>query len=127
MGEARGEDRWARFAHNEIFQDVVFYGEKSDTLQGRRALEREEGRQKTKLMGIISVDVGITKTQRWMSSVFESTIWCAGGSYRKSSVHLEEDEGFELESKRNFAPIAKIRITLNGAIVSTKKKDNEED
>uniref|UniRef100_A0A914ZDJ2 C2H2-type domain-containing protein n=1 Tax=Parascaris univalens TaxID=6257 RepID=A0A914ZDJ2_PARUN len=45
----------------------------------------------------------------------------------RSSVHLEEDEGFELESKRNFAPIAKIRITLNGAIVSTKKKDKEED
>uniref|UniRef100_A0A0M3I1M7 Zinc finger protein n=1 Tax=Ascaris lumbricoides TaxID=6252 RepID=A0A0M3I1M7_ASCLU len=45
----------------------------------------------------------------------------------RSSVHLEEDEGFEPESKRNFAPIAKIRITLNGAIVSTKKKDKEED
>ncbi|VDM50186.1 unnamed protein product [Toxocara canis] len=45
----------------------------------------------------------------------------------RSSVHLEEDEGFETENKRNFPPITRIRITLNGEVMHAKKKDKEED
>ncbi|VDK63394.1 unnamed protein product [Anisakis simplex] len=46
----------------------------------------------------------------------------------RSSVQLEDDEGFEPDSKRhNFQSISKIRITLNGEIVNSKKKEKHDE
>lgn len=46
----------------------------------------------------------------------------------RSSVHLEDDEGFEVEAKRNLGILPKLRVTIPPKIPQEKKKkENEEE